>query len=224
MLNLWGKGFDKTRSIATLVVSVALIIRTFFSLGPDDDFTFTNLKHNLDRYGLYLVFFMVVSFSVFLANGLLRLKESLDMWGTATKCKLNMMSLQQELTTRMMRTGKNRKGELLSDESQKVLDDACSDWHDACRIYGNRDFHTWFASWIITENSSNMLNSASLAMVMVVLGTDALRGKMDAGTFVVLVGAIKSVNSAFASVLNYYYSLPEGYTCLLYLAQVANMK
>merc|ERR1719379_1562629 len=117
-------------------------------------------------------------------NVFCRLKEAVDVWGVATKVKLNMFSLQQELMVRMMRAGKGKEGSDLTAEDQQVLDDACSDWHDACRIYGNRDFHTWFVSWIITENSNNMLNNLSLAMCMVTLGLDVLEAHMQVGTFV----------------------------------------
>merc|ERR1719424_1161728 len=129
-------------------------------------------------------------------NMMARLKESVDMWGVATKTKLHMMSLQHELLVRMMQAGQNRNAAStsLSTQDQQVLDEACSDWHDACRIYGSRDFHTWFVSWIITENSNTMLNSASLAMVVVVLGCDVLSGDMAVGTFVMLVGAVRSIN------------------------------
>jgi len=225
VLSLWGKGFDWTRAVATLVTSVLLILYSFASLGPKDEnsFTFQRIWHNILDYGGYLLLFTLVNFSMFLMNVLSRFKESEDMWGVATKTKLNTLSLQQELTVRMMRSGKNRKGAGLTAEDQQVLDEACSEWHDACRIYGNRDFHTWFASWIITENSGTMINGITLAMVMVVLGSDAYSEHIDVGAFVLLVGAVRSMNTALASVLAYYFSLPEGYICLLYLAQVCNL-
>merc|ERR1719321_900013 len=116
-----------------------------------------------------------------------------------------------------MRAGQGRNGASPTDNDRHVLDQACSSWHDACRIYNNRDFHTWFVSWIFTDASASMMSNLCLAMCALVLGMEVLNGKLNVGHFVMVVAAVRSVNGAFATVLSYYYCLPEGYISLLYL-------
>lgn len=226
VLNLWGKSFNNSQAIASLFTSVLLVLYAFTKnpLKETRDKTWWEcIAWNIERYGFYLILFTAVSCACFLLNVFSRLKESVDMWGAATKTKLNMMALQNELAMRMMHIGKSKKEIGLTADDEKILGQVGSDWHDACRIYCSRDFHTWFVSWIVTENSNKMIHAASLAMVVLVLGCDVLDGNMTAGTFVVIFAAVEQWNTAFMSVLTYYYSLPEGYICLLYLAQVCNL-
>jgi len=229
VLNLWGKSFNNTQAITTVLMSLLMMIFVMFTSTTginrtgDEHSYLLNFKENFVSYGAYLSMFILLSFSMFGLNLLCRLKEAEDMWGVATKLKLNMFSLQQELMVRMFRAGKSRKGSAPTANDQEVLDDACSAWHDACRVYGNRDFHTWFGTWIITEESNHMLGSVSLAMSTVVLGIEVLQGNLALQNFVMITGALRSMNGALSQALNYYFSLPEGYVCLLYLVQVCNM-
>lgn len=226
VLNLWGKSFDYTRAKTTLATSILLLFYVMMfesAAGATMSSPLSKFCYNFIDYGWYIVLFMLLSFAMFSFNVLSRVQNSVDFWGVATKTKLNMFSLQQELTHRIMTTGKRRQGAPMSDEDQKILDEACSDWHDSCRIYGNRDFHTWFASWIQTAEFNNMLNSLSILMCTLVLGLAVIGGHMSIGTFVTALGSVRSINSAYSSALSYHFSMPEGYVCLLYLAQVCNM-
>lgn len=226
VLNLWGKSFDQTRAKTTMVTSVVLILYAMAFKPPPGvphSSYIEDFWRSFCHYGWCIFLFFALSYMLFSLNVMFRLNHSVDLWGLATKTKLNMMSLQQELTHRMMSTGKKRQGAPVTAADQKLLDDACSDWHDACRIYGNRDFHTWFCSWIVTDEFNNMLNSFSVMMCVIVLGIEVIGGRMCVGTFVMAIGSVRSINEAAASALNYNFSLPEGYVCLLYLAQVCNM-
>merc|ERR1739848_97337 len=89
-----------------------------------------NFQLNFQLYGWYLVLFMLLSFSLFTANLFCRLRQSVDMWGLATKLKLNFVSLQQEVMTRMMHAGRARSrvaGAPLAANEREVLDEACCD-------------------------------------------------------------------------------------------------
>lgn len=226
VLNLWGKWFDHTRAKSTLITSLLLIVyaMTFETgAGATTRSTPSNFVQHFWSYGCYLFLFMTLSCATFSLNVLYRVQNSVDTWGAATKAKLNMFSLQQELTHRMMSAGSRRRGAPPTVSDRRLLDEASSDWHDACRIYGNRDFHTWFSTWIVTDEFNNMLNSLSLMMCTVVLGLEVIGGHMTVGTFVMVVATVRSINGAFSSLLGYYFSMPEGYVALLYLAQVCNM-
>lgn len=228
-MNLWGKAFDRTQAIATLCVSLLMILHVMLTTIPkgqrEVEVSYLhNLQESWTLYGRYLLLFMILNFSMSAMHVIRRIQISLDMWGVATKVKLNMLSLQQELTVRMMQAGQGRMGAFLSEDDQRVLDQACSSWHDACRIYNNRDFHTWFVSWIFTDASANMMSNICLGMCTLVLGIEVLHGHLNTGDFVMVIASVRSMNGAFSTCLSYYYSLPEGYISLLYLVQVCNMK
>merc|ERR1712107_399581 len=128
-----------------------------------------------------------------------------------------------ELMVRMMCVGENNKGPVFTEHDKQVLNEACSDWHDMVRIYNNRDFHTWFVSSIITGESNKIVSSACLGASAMVLGMRVLSGDLSLKRWVMLMGALRSWNLSWSTLHSYYFSVPEGYICLLYLTKLCNM-
>ncbi|CAK0823211.1 unnamed protein product [Prorocentrum cordatum] len=226
VLNLWGKSFDLMRAKASLIASLLLIVYAMVSdeaTGGDSGSHWSAFSVNFCRYGWCIFLFMALNAALLSVNVFIRTQQSVDVWGVATKAKINMLSLQQELMCRMMSEGRHRRGLPLDSTDQQLLDAACSDWHDACRIYGNRDFHTWFSSWIVTDVFNSMLSSFSFMLCTLVLLFEIFDGRMRVGTFVMALGSVRSISGAFATTLSYHFSMPEGYVALLYLAQICNM-